>query len=106
MAEDILRLEKEIYSQAGEEFNLASPKQLGLILFEKLKLVDKPKKTKTGQYSTAEDVLSYLAKDHQIVADILAWRSVNKTTKAPMSKRYQKKLILKQVGYTRYTIRQ
>ena len=41
-------------------------------------MVDKPKKTKTGQYSTAEDVLSYLAKDHQIVADILAWRSVNK----------------------------
>lgn len=78
LAEDILRLEKEIYSQAGEEFNLASPKQLGPILFEKLKLVDKPKKTKTGQYSTAEDVLSYLAKDHQIVADILAWRSVNK----------------------------
>ena len=78
LAEDILRLEKEIYTQAGEEFNLASPKQLGPILFEKLKLVDKPKKTKTGQYSTAEDVLSYLAKDHQIVADILAWRSVNK----------------------------
>ena len=78
LAGDILRLEKEIYTQAGEEFNLASPKQLGPILFEKLKLVDKPKKTKTGQYSTAEDVLSYLAKDHQIVADILAWRSVNK----------------------------
>ena len=78
LAEDILRLEKKIYTQAGEEFNLASPKQLGPILFEKLKLVDKPKKTKTGQYSTAEDVLSYLAKDHQIVADILAWRSVNK----------------------------
>ena len=78
LAEDILRLEKEIYTQAGEKFNLASPKQLGPILFEKLKLVDKPKKTKTGQYSTAEDVLSYLAKDHQIVADILAWRSVNK----------------------------
>lgn len=75
---DIQRLEKEIYSQAGEEFNLASPKQLGPILFEKLRLVDKPKKTKTGQYSTAEDVLSYLAKDHQIVADILEWRSLNK----------------------------
>ncbi|MDA9887510.1 DNA polymerase, partial [Flavobacteriaceae bacterium] len=64
--------------QAGEEFNLASPKQLGPILFEKLKLVDKPKKTKTGQYSTAEDVLSYLAKEHQIVEDILNWRSLNK----------------------------
>src|SRR5690606_29630119 len=71
--EDIIRLEKDIFSQAGEEFNLASPKQLGPILFDKLKLVDKPKKTKTGQYSTAEDVLSYLAKDHQIVSDILEW---------------------------------
>ena len=78
LAADIQRLEKDIYVQAGEEFNLASPKQLGPILFEKLKLVDKPKKTKTGQYSTAEDVLSYLAKDHQIVADILQWRSANK----------------------------
>jgi DNA polymerase-1 len=51
---------------------------LGPILFEKLKLVDKPKKTKTGQYSTAEDVLSYLAKDHPIVSDILDWRSLQK----------------------------
>lgn len=75
---DIDRLEKSIFEQAGEEFNLASPKQLGPILFEKLKLVDKPKKTKTGQYSTAEDVLSYLAKDHQIIEDILNWRSLNK----------------------------
>ena len=78
LAVDINRLEKDIFAQAGEEFNLASPKQLGPILFEKLKLVDKPKKTKTGQYSTAEDVLSYLAKDHKIVADILEWRSINK----------------------------
>jgi DNA polymerase-1 len=51
---------------------------LGPILFDKLKLVDKPKKTKTGQYSTAEEVLSYLAKDHPIVANILEWRSVQK----------------------------
>uniref|UniRef100_UPI0036725CC5 DNA polymerase n=1 Tax=Plantactinospora endophytica TaxID=673535 RepID=UPI0036725CC5 len=57
---------------------MASPKQLGPILFDKLKLVDKPKKTKTGQYSTAEDVLSYLAKDHQIVADILEYRQYKK----------------------------
>ena len=75
---DIDTLEKGIYQQAGETFNLASPKQLGPILFDKLKLVDKPKKTKTGQYSTAEDVLSYLAKDHPIVADILEWRSLQK----------------------------
>ncbi len=75
---EIQDLEKNIYQQAGEEFNLSSPKQLGPILFDKLKLVNKPKKTKTGQYSTAEDVLSYLAKDHKIVDDILNWRSLNK----------------------------
>lgn len=78
LVRDIDRLEKGIFKQADEEFNLASPKQLGLILFDKLKLVDKPKKTKTGQYSTAEDVLSYLAKDHQIIRDILEWRQYNK----------------------------
>ena len=75
---DIAILEKEIFIEVGETFNLASPKQLGVILFEKLKLVDKPKKTKTGQYSTAEDVLSYLAKEHPIVAKILEWRSLQK----------------------------
>ncbi len=74
---DIESLEKAVYEQAGEEFNIASPKQLGPILFEKLKLVDKPKKTKTGQYSTAEDVLSAL-KEHQIVADILEYRQCKK----------------------------
>lgn len=78
LSQDIGRLEQNIYNQAGEEFNIASPKQLGPILFDKLKLVDKPKKTKTGQYSTAEDVLSYLAKDHQIVADILEYRQYKK----------------------------
>ena len=75
---DIQKLEKTIFDAAGETFNLASPKQLGPILFDKLKLVDKPKKTKTGQYSTAEDVLSYLAKEHPIVSDILDWRSLKK----------------------------
>ena len=75
---DITLLEKEIFSQSGEDFNIASPKQLGLILFEKLKLVEKPKKTKTGQYSTSEDVLSYLSKKHKIISDILQWRSLQK----------------------------
>ena len=78
LEQDSSRLQSKIFEQAGEEFNLASPKQLGPILFDKLKLVDKPKKTKTGQYSTAEDVLSFLAKDHEIVADILNWRSTQK----------------------------
>ena len=78
LTDDISVLEKDIFAEVGETFNLASPKQLGVILFEKLKLVDKPKKTKTGQYSTAEDILSYLAKDHPIVAKILEWRSLQK----------------------------
>ena len=75
---DIRKLETKIYEEAGEQFNIASPKQLGEILFEKLKLVDKPKRTRTGQYSTAEDVLSYLAKDHQIIRDVLEFRGLTK----------------------------
>ena len=78
LTDDINRLEKAIYSQAGEEFNIGSPKQLGVVLFENLKLIDKPKKTKTWQYATGEDVLSYLAKDHQIIRDILEYRQYNK----------------------------
>ncbi|HLT50333.1 MAG TPA: DNA polymerase I [Arenibacter sp.] len=75
---DIKNLEADIYKEAGETFNIASPKQLGEILFDRLKLVAKPKKTKTGQYSTAEDVLSYLAKDHKIIRDILDYRGLSK----------------------------
>ena len=75
---DIKYLEGSIYQEAGEVFNIASPKQLGLILFEKLNLVDKPKKTKTGQYSTSEDVLSFLAKDNEIIRNILEYRGLAK----------------------------
>ena len=75
---DIQTLEQTIYDKAGEVFNIASPKQLGIILFEKLKLIDKPKKTKTGQYSTAEDVLSALAKDHDIIQNVLDYRGLTK----------------------------
>ncbi|APZ46053.1 DNA polymerase I [Polaribacter reichenbachii] len=78
LTDDINRLEKNIYEQAGEEFNIASPKQLGIILFEKMQLVDKPKKTKTGQYKTGEDILSYLAKDHKIIQDVLEYRQYKK----------------------------
>ena len=78
LQQEAIALAQSIFEQAGETFNLASPKQLGPILFDKLKLVDKPIKTKTGQYSTAEEVLSKLAKDHPIVSDILEWRSVQK----------------------------
>lgn len=75
---DIALLEKRIYEAAGEEFNIASPKQLGDILFGKLKLIDKPKKTKTGQFSTAEDVLVGLAKDIPIIRDVLEYRGLAK----------------------------
>ncbi|GAB1856636.1 DNA polymerase I [Flavobacteriaceae bacterium MHTCC 0001] len=78
LEKDISALEATIYEVAGETFNIASPKQLGVVLFEKLKLVDKPKKTKSGQYSTAEDVLSYLAKDHEIIQNILDFRGLSK----------------------------
>ncbi|MDP2061163.1 MAG: DNA polymerase I [Flavobacteriaceae bacterium] len=76
--EDIIQLEKDIYQQAGTTFNLASPKQLGTVLFEQLKLIEKPKKTKTGQYATGEEVLSYLAPKHEIVQNILDWRQLIK----------------------------
>ncbi len=75
---DLEKLKKEIFKKCGEEFNLNSPKQLGEILFDKLKLVSKPKKTKTGQYSTSEEVLSSLANDHRIIENILEWRSLDK----------------------------
>ena len=75
---DIAHLETVIAEQASEPFNLASPKQLGDILFEKLKIDSKPKKTKTGQYATSEEVLAPFASKHKIVADILEWRQVQK----------------------------
>jgi DNA polymerase-1 len=78
LTDDLDRLEKNIYEQAGEAFNIASPKQLGIILFEKMELVKKPKKTKTGQYATGEDILSYLAKDHEIIRDIQEYRQYKK----------------------------
>ncbi|MDO4879866.1 MAG: DNA polymerase I [Capnocytophaga sp.] len=75
---DILHLQQAVYEQAGETFNLASPKQLGDILFEKLKLITKPKKTKTGQYATSEEILSELAPKHKIVANVLEFRQLQK----------------------------
>tara|TARA_B100000401_G_scaffold257835_1_gene175256 strand:- start:1615 stop:3048 length:1434 start_codon:yes stop_codon:yes gene_type:complete len=71
-------LENKIFKESGEDFNLNSPKQLGEILFNKLKLVSNPKKTKTGQFSTSEEVLSALSKDHKIISNILEWRSLDK----------------------------
>ena len=75
---DLIALQTTIFDQAGESFNLSSPKQLGDILFEKLKLLSKPKKTKTGQYATSEEVLSQLASEHPIVANVLEFRALQK----------------------------
>ena len=75
---EIQKLESQIFKLSGIEFNIASPKQLGEILFERLIIESNPKKTKTGQYSTSEDTLSKLAKKHDIVKLILEWRSLQK----------------------------
>ncbi|RAJ34380.1 DNA polymerase I [Pedobacter cryoconitis] len=75
---DIRRFEQNVYDKAGVVFNLASPKQLGEVLFDKLKLDPKAKKTKTGQYQTGEDVLSGLAHKSDIVKDILDFRQLQK----------------------------
>ena len=74
----LIKIQKDIFEISGEEFNISSPKQLGEILFEKMKVSKNPKKTKTGQYSTAEDILSNLAKDNDFVKLILKYRSVSK----------------------------
>ena len=71
-------IEEQIYSLAGEPFNIASPKQVGDILFGKLKIVDKPKKTKTGQYVTSEEVLAQLQNRHPIVKNVLQYRGLKK----------------------------
>ena len=79
MAAESNALEQKIYETAGEKFNLASPKQLGDVLFDKLKIGGaKQKKTKTGQYATGEEVLSFLANENPIVKDILEWRQMIK----------------------------
>ena len=71
-------IEQRIYELAGEPFNIASPKQVGEVLFDKLKIVEKAKKTKTGQYVTSEEVLQQLKNKHEIVADILEHRGLKK----------------------------
>ncbi|MEM7791129.1 MAG: DNA polymerase I, partial [Verrucomicrobiota bacterium] len=78
IVDHIVELQEAVYQAAGREFNLNSPKQLGEVLFEELKLVEKPKKTKTGQYATNEQVLTSLAPKHKIVADLLEYRQLSK----------------------------
>lgn len=77
-SQHIETLEKRIFTVAGREFNLNSPKQLGEVLFDDLKLIEKPKKTKTGQYATNEQVLATLAPEHPIIADLLEYRQIAK----------------------------
>lgn len=72
------KVQRDIFQMAGSEFNIGSPKQLGEILFDKLKLIEKPKKTKTGQYATGEDVLAGLAPKHDIAKKILDFREYEK----------------------------
>ena len=72
------QIEKEVHRLAGVEFNIASPKQVGEVLFDRLKIVDKPKKTKTGQYVTSEEVLESLKGKHEIVGKILEHRGLKK----------------------------
>lgn len=78
LEKDAKQFEENVYAQAGVRFNLASPKQLGEVLFEILKIDPKAKKTKTGQYATGEDVLQKLANNNPIVADILGFRELTK----------------------------
>ncbi|HKK19009.1 MAG TPA: DNA polymerase I, partial [Opitutales bacterium] len=74
----IVGLQEKVYEAAGREFNLNSPKQLGEVLFDELKLIEKPKKTKSGQYATNEQVLTTLAPKHPIVANLLEYRQLSK----------------------------
>ena len=76
--ERMSQYEQEIYKEAGEEFNISSPKQVGDILFGKMQIMDKPKKTKTGQYVTSEEVLQSLEAKHPIVRNILNYRGMKK----------------------------
>ncbi|WP_025761570.1 DNA polymerase I [Dyadobacter tibetensis] len=78
LEEDLKAAESEIFEAAGVSFNINSPKQLGEVLFDKMKLVAKPKKTKTGQYATGEDILSDLETEHEIARKILDYRELQK----------------------------
>ncbi|MDX2190406.1 MAG: DNA polymerase I [Bacteroidota bacterium] len=78
LEKEMFEAEEKVYELSGTRFNLSSPKQLGVILFEKLKLEDKPKKTETGQYATGEEILSKLAYEHEVARKILEFREFQK----------------------------
>ena len=75
---DILKIEQQIYTLAGMEFNISSPKQLGEILFDRLKIIENPKKTRTKQYATGEEILIQLSDKHPIIGNIQIYRSLKK----------------------------
>ncbi|MCD8540711.1 MAG: DNA polymerase, partial [Leadbetterella sp.] len=78
LQKDLVKTQAEIFSLAGMEFNVGSPKQLGEILFEKMKIDEKPRKTPTGQYATGEDILVNYEAQHEIVRKILDFRELSK----------------------------
>ena len=78
LGKELIGIEQEIYDHAGSEFKISSPKQVGEVLFDRLKVIEKPKKTKTGQYATNEEVLRQLAGKHPIIDKILEFREVAK----------------------------
>ena len=78
LQKEVVVLEQKIYEQAGTTFNISSPKQLGEILFDRLKIVENPKQTKTKQYSTGEEILTKLVNKHPIISNILEYRSLTK----------------------------
>ena len=78
LQKEIITSEGRIYEMAGTSFNISSPKQLGEILFDRLKIVSDAKRTKTKQYSTSEDVLARLADQHAIIPEVLNYRSLRK----------------------------
>ena len=106
LREDILTLEKEIYTLAGTEFNISSPKQLGDILFIRLKLDEKARVTKTKQFITNEEILQRLTNKHPIIDKVLEYRGIEETTYQPMLRRFHYLLIKKPAGFILHLIRQ
>ena len=107
LRKELLQIEEKIYELAGETFNIASPKQLGIILFEKLKIISNPKKTKTKQYSTGEEELLKLKDLHPIINEILEFRSINKLINTYVDVLPQLvKQIKKQTKFTQVSIKQ
>ena len=105
LEEKIVTFEKSIFKQAGMPFNVNSPKQLGEVLFDVLKIIENPKKTKTGQYQTGEEILSELAIEHKIVSDIQYYRQLVKLNQH-MLMHYQMKFVRYPIEFTQHLAKQ